>query len=83
VRAKVLLCKDYESYSEEIRRIFNLDEQNFANDVKNIVEKWEGANSNKILEKNQEIFDFLFQHFQNKTNDGSFNKLFLQINYII
>ncbi|GGD73369.1 hypothetical protein GCM10011514_41780 [Emticicia aquatilis] len=76
VRAKVLLCKDYESYSEEIRRIFNLDEQNFANDVKNIVEKWEGTNPNKILEKNQEIFDFLFQHFQNKTNDGSFNKLF-------
>ncbi len=76
VKAKVQFCKDLDDYEQSLREIFSLDETNYSNDLKLIIEKWSKSGNDKFLEHNQEIFDFLFQHNQEKTFDSQFDKRF-------
>lgn len=76
VRAKVKFCRDLDDYEEALRRIFSLDETNYSNDLKIIMEKWSKPGNEKFLDQNQEIFNLLSEHNQNKTIDNQFGKLF-------
>ncbi|PWK28224.1 hypothetical protein LV89_01005 [Arcicella aurantiaca] len=76
VRAKVKFCRALDDYEESLRKIFSLDETNYSNDLKIITEKWSKSGNEKFLEQNQEIFNLLFEHNQNKTIDSQFGKLF-------
>lgn len=58
-----------------------MDETNYSNDLKIIMEELSKSENDKFLDQNQEIFDFLSEHNQNRTVDSQFDKRFFANTY--